>query len=172
MCNNFLAGNAIRSARRYKALDETAVFGYCCRHEFPGKFINLKHGERLVDNYDLNIFVHTAACVTGWHMVCTFWKISWMRCNQNRFQSICYVWHCMYPFQSSEGKLACSAIRIIILLIFSFVCIETRQNGYFGYHSLVSAHISLLWAQTFMPGECLHNEVNCSLHIILLKPTC
>ncbi len=38
----------IRSAHRYKALDETAVFGYCCRHEFPGEFINLKHGERLV----------------------------------------------------------------------------------------------------------------------------
>ena len=34
------------SARRYKALDETGVFGYCCRHEFPNKFVNLKHGER------------------------------------------------------------------------------------------------------------------------------
>ena len=45
-CNNFLAGNMLRSAKRYHALDETAVFGYCCRHEFPGKFINLKHGER------------------------------------------------------------------------------------------------------------------------------
>lgn len=45
-CNEFLAGNMLRSATRYKALDETAVFGYACRHEFPGKFINLKHGER------------------------------------------------------------------------------------------------------------------------------
>ena len=34
-CNEFLAGNMLRSA---KALDETGVFGYCCRHEFPGKF--------------------------------------------------------------------------------------------------------------------------------------
>ena len=38
----------LRSANRYRALDETAVFGYCCRHEFPGKYINLKHGERYV----------------------------------------------------------------------------------------------------------------------------
>lgn len=45
-CSNFLAGNPLRSANRYRALDETAVFGYCCRHEFPGEFINLKHGER------------------------------------------------------------------------------------------------------------------------------
>ena len=35
----------LRSASRYKALDETAVFGYACRHEFPGGFLNLKHGE-------------------------------------------------------------------------------------------------------------------------------
>ena len=46
VCNNFLAGSMLCSAGRYKALDETAVFGYCCCHEFPGKFINLKHGER------------------------------------------------------------------------------------------------------------------------------
>ena len=45
-CNDFLAGSWMRSASRYKRLDETAVFGYCCRHEFPGKFINLKHGEK------------------------------------------------------------------------------------------------------------------------------
>ena len=49
MCSNFLAGDMIRSANRYKALDETAVFGFCCRHEFPGRFINLKHGERFVN---------------------------------------------------------------------------------------------------------------------------
>ncbi len=40
----------LRSAKRYKALDETGVFGYCCRHEFPQKFISLKHGERYVVN--------------------------------------------------------------------------------------------------------------------------
>ena len=45
-CNDFLAGNVLRSANRYTALDETAVFGFCCRHEFPGMFVNLKHGER------------------------------------------------------------------------------------------------------------------------------
>ncbi|XP_064391176.1 uncharacterized protein LOC135338993 isoform X3 [Halichondria panicea] len=46
-CNDFLAGSALRSANRYCALDETAVFGSACRHEFPLMFINLKHGERL-----------------------------------------------------------------------------------------------------------------------------
>lgn len=48
MCNDFLAGNELRSSQRYHALDETAVFGSACRHEFPHLFINLKHGERLV----------------------------------------------------------------------------------------------------------------------------
>ena len=45
-CNNFLAGSMLRSATRYRALDETAVFGAACRHEFPYLFLNLKHGER------------------------------------------------------------------------------------------------------------------------------
>ena len=45
-CSDFVAGSSLRSASRYTALDETALFGYCCRHEFPGRFINLKHGER------------------------------------------------------------------------------------------------------------------------------
>ena len=44
----------IRSAVRYKALDETALFGYCCRNEFPGGFINLKHGEWYVSNPSLH----------------------------------------------------------------------------------------------------------------------
>lgn len=47
-CNDFLAGNALRSNKRYKALDETAVMGSICRHEIPLRFINLFHGERLV----------------------------------------------------------------------------------------------------------------------------
>ena len=37
---------ALRSATRFKALDETALFGCACCHEFPMSFINLKHGER------------------------------------------------------------------------------------------------------------------------------
>ena len=36
----------LRSATRYSALDETALFGSACRHEFPCIFFNLKHGER------------------------------------------------------------------------------------------------------------------------------
>ena len=50
MCNDFLAGNELRSHQRYSALDETAVFGSACRHEFPHLFIDLKHGERF-DQY-------------------------------------------------------------------------------------------------------------------------
>ena len=46
MCSNFLAGDSLRSSRRYHTLDETAVFGSACRHEFPLFFVNLKHGER------------------------------------------------------------------------------------------------------------------------------
>lgn len=34
-CNEFLAGNLLRSKTRYKALDETGVIGLVCRHEFP-----------------------------------------------------------------------------------------------------------------------------------------
>ncbi len=45
-CHEFLAGDAIRSKSRYAALDETAVFGSICRHEFPQRFISMKHGER------------------------------------------------------------------------------------------------------------------------------
>lgn len=46
-CGEFLAGSAIRSRSRYTALSETAIFGRACRHEFPKRFINMKHGERL-----------------------------------------------------------------------------------------------------------------------------
>ena len=46
MCSNFLAGDALRSSQRFRALDETAVLGCACRHEFPLFFVNLKHGER------------------------------------------------------------------------------------------------------------------------------
>lgn len=45
-CHNFLAGDAMRSSTRYQALDETALFGASCHHEFPSLFCNLKHGER------------------------------------------------------------------------------------------------------------------------------
>ncbi len=45
-CHEFLAGDAIRSKSQYAALDETAVFGSICRHEFPQRFISMKHGER------------------------------------------------------------------------------------------------------------------------------
>ncbi|XP_065906278.1 uncharacterized protein [Dysidea avara] len=47
LCNNFLAGNELRSSKRYKALDETAVMGSICRHEVPLRFFNLFHGERI-----------------------------------------------------------------------------------------------------------------------------
>ncbi len=44
-CHMFLAGDALRSKSRYAALDETAVFGSVCRHEFPQRFQRMKHGE-------------------------------------------------------------------------------------------------------------------------------
>lgn len=44
-CHHFLAGDAMRSSTRYHALDETALFGASCRHEFPA-LLYLKHGER------------------------------------------------------------------------------------------------------------------------------
>ena len=46
--NDFLAGNMLRSATRFRALDETALFGSACRHEFPAVFLNLKHGEKYI----------------------------------------------------------------------------------------------------------------------------
>ncbi|XP_025085271.1 uncharacterized protein LOC112558806 [Pomacea canaliculata] len=45
-CSNFQAGSNIRSKSRTLKLDETAVFGCACRHEFPRLFFNLKHDER------------------------------------------------------------------------------------------------------------------------------
>ncbi len=45
-CSTFVAGDALRSANKFKALDETALFGYSCCHDFPWRFISLKHGER------------------------------------------------------------------------------------------------------------------------------
>ncbi|XP_063442474.1 uncharacterized protein LOC134722776 [Mytilus trossulus] len=46
-CNDFQAGNHLRSKNKNKKLAETAVFGSTCRHEFPKYFFSLKHGERL-----------------------------------------------------------------------------------------------------------------------------
>ncbi len=31
---------------RYKGLDETGLVGVVCRHEFPLKFLSIRHGER------------------------------------------------------------------------------------------------------------------------------
>ena len=45
-CSDFKAGNALRSASRFHALDDTAIFDCACRHEFPFLFINTKYGER------------------------------------------------------------------------------------------------------------------------------
>ena len=50
-CNEFIAGNAIRSHSRFAALSETAVMGVVCRHENPVCFINLFHGERYLEQY-------------------------------------------------------------------------------------------------------------------------
>ena len=46
-CSNFQAGDKLRSKKKSSRLDETAVFGSACRHEYPQLFLNLKHGESL-----------------------------------------------------------------------------------------------------------------------------
>ncbi|XP_064633909.1 uncharacterized protein LOC135491738 [Lineus longissimus] len=46
-CSDFKAGSNIRSRKRHEKLDETAVFGASCRHDFPLIMFSLKHGERL-----------------------------------------------------------------------------------------------------------------------------
>ena len=52
---------------RNKLFDIKAVFGSVCRHEFPQKFFNLKHGERylimcrvnaFLDVIGINLFLH------------------------------------------------------------------------------------------------------------------
>ena len=48
-CHQFLAGDALKSRSRDAALDETAVLGTVCRHNFPQRFISMKHGERYGD---------------------------------------------------------------------------------------------------------------------------
>ena len=54
-CSDFKAGDTLRSRSRYHALDETAVFGAVCRHDFPIRMLNLKHGERWVP-YEIYAF--------------------------------------------------------------------------------------------------------------------
>eukprot|EP00794_Sanderia_malayensis_P006783 gene6783-7548_t len=47
-CSKFNAGSATSEIlNRNKLFDIKAVFGSVCRHEFPNKFMNLKHGERI-----------------------------------------------------------------------------------------------------------------------------
>ena len=47
-CSNFRAGDALHSRKRYKAFEETGIFGAICRHDIPWKMINLQYGERFV----------------------------------------------------------------------------------------------------------------------------
>lgn len=85
MCSHFLAGDSLRSSRRYHALDETAAFGSACRHEFPWLFINLKHGERSKEtNSDVALpismgthagFPMLCGCLKNSHSVCLWRQI-------------------------------------------------------------------------------------------------
>ncbi|XP_033101211.1 uncharacterized protein LOC117104472 [Anneissia japonica] len=47
-CNQFKAGDKVRSKSRTSKMDVTGVFGSVCRHESPVLFMNMQHGERLV----------------------------------------------------------------------------------------------------------------------------
>ncbi|XP_033099305.1 uncharacterized protein LOC117102960, partial [Anneissia japonica] len=46
-CNQFKAGDKVRSKSRTSKMDVTGVFGSVCRHESPVLFMNMQHGERL-----------------------------------------------------------------------------------------------------------------------------
>lgn len=91
VCSDFLAGDALRSSNRYKALDETALFGCGCRHEFPLMF---KHGERY---YTVKIVV----CPTH-QMRCTP-----MVCLHTQPLQVCtaHHWSSVISHQSKEGVL-------------------------------------------------------------------
>ena len=58
-CSSFLAGDALRSRTRFKALYETGVMGTICRHETPISFFNLHHGERCCDGISMH---HSHCC--------------------------------------------------------------------------------------------------------------
>ena len=45
-CNDFKAGNKLRSKSKSGKLSETGIFGAVCRHELPLLFLNMRHGER------------------------------------------------------------------------------------------------------------------------------
>ncbi|XP_028417867.1 uncharacterized protein LOC114542545 [Dendronephthya gigantea] len=81
-CSDFNAGDALRSKSKFKALDETGVFGRACRHGFPKQFINLKHGERIAysvwmlkdmlekapdGNFDIKV-MYDIGCVLAKHL--------------------------------------------------------------------------------------------------------
>lgn len=49
VCDQFKAGDKIRSQSRYKAFDETGIMGlFCARHDIPLAFVDMYHGERYV----------------------------------------------------------------------------------------------------------------------------
>jgi hypothetical protein len=115
-CNDFLAGSMLRSANRYKALDETAVFGYCCRHEFPHKFISLKHGERLAyavwvlnrilsdkeqlkENNSIVYVMYDVACTLFKHLK-----------SIGRFEILENINLCLPTFHSYGHKVSCQII--------------------------------------------------------------
>jgi len=47
-CSSFLAGDALQSRTRFKALDETGVMGTICRHETPISFLQLSSWRKVL----------------------------------------------------------------------------------------------------------------------------
>lgn len=62
---------ALLSNSRFAALDETAVFGSICHHEFPLLFLNMKHGERLAKSKHRNGKLKVTALQVGVSSVST-----------------------------------------------------------------------------------------------------
>ena len=50
VCNDFKAGDKLRSVVGTKKLSVTGIFGSSCKHDIPIRFVNMKHGERLIAN--------------------------------------------------------------------------------------------------------------------------
>jgi len=72
-CNDFLAGDLIRSRTRFAALDETGVIGIACQHEHPFRFYSLRHGERCI--IIVHICMHTCYVLIGFPTLCMLWSI-------------------------------------------------------------------------------------------------
>ena len=122
MCSDFLAGDALRSSQRYKALDETAIFGTACRHEFPHRFVNLKHGERY------------GTCIIPFaitkHLFCTLHRLTygvWLLTQIVDKQPVGIKIHLMYD-------IACNLVRHLKVEMHVYIDKNMHANVHIPQH--------------------------------------